>query len=134
MPQAIGLAEQVRPEKAPWKNYVAWVSAILVAALFLLAGLWKMTDPIEAAARLAQAKVPGFLSEFAAVSFGIAETFCAILILTPRYRKSGAWLSSWPTWSALVVVCRAAVLAAHVRRCRVRVVWFWMRWLARSIS
>lgn len=92
MPQAFGLSERVMPEKAAWKNYVAWVSAILVAALFLLAGIWKMSDPIEAAARLAQAKVPGFLSEFAAVSFGIAETFAAILILTPRYRKIGAWL------------------------------------------
>jgi uncharacterized membrane protein YphA (DoxX/SURF4 family) len=76
----------------PWKNYLAWVSAVLVAALFLLAGIWKMSDPIEAGAKLAQAKVPGFLSEFGAVSFGIAETFSAILILIPRYRKLGAWL------------------------------------------
>jgi uncharacterized membrane protein YphA (DoxX/SURF4 family) len=76
----------------PWKNYAAWVGAVLVAALFLLAGVWKMSDPIEAGAKLAQAKVPGFLSEFGAVSFGIAETFAAILILIPKYRKLGAWL------------------------------------------
>lgn len=76
----------------PWKTYVSWVGAVLVAALFLLAGVWKMSDPIEAGAKLAQAKVPGALSEFGAVSFGIAETFAAILILIPRYRKLGAWL------------------------------------------
>lgn len=76
----------------PWKNYAAWVGAVLVAALFLLAGGWKMSDPIGAGAKLAQAKVPGFLSEFGAVSFGIAETFAAILILIPKYRKLGAWL------------------------------------------
>ncbi len=75
-----------------WKRIASWVGAILVAALFLLAGVWKMSDPIEAGARLAQARVPGSLSEFAAVSFGIAETFAAILILIPRYRKLGAWL------------------------------------------
>ncbi len=78
--------------QAQWKNWLVWGSAIAVAALFLLAGGWKMSDPIGAGAKLAQAKVPGFLSEFGAVSFGIAEVFAAILILTPRYRKLGAWL------------------------------------------
>lgn len=74
------------------QSAIAWVSAVAVAALFLLAGVWKMSDPIEAGAKLAQAQVPGFLSEFSAVSFGIAETFAAILILIPKYRKVGAWL------------------------------------------
>lgn len=81
------------PQASKWENYIAWTGAVLVAALFLLAGIWKMTDPIEAAARLAQAKVPGFLSEFGAVAFGIAETFSAILILIPRYRKLGAYFT-----------------------------------------
>lgn len=81
------------PQASKWENYVAWTGAVLVAALFLLAGIWKMTDPIEAGARLAQAKVPGFLSEFGAVAFGIAETFSAILILIPRYRKLGAYFT-----------------------------------------
>ncbi|WP_162179793.1 MauE/DoxX family redox-associated membrane protein [Bryobacter aggregatus] len=80
------------PQPQKWKGAVAWTGAVLAAALFLLAGIWKMTDPIEAGARLAQARVPGMLSEFAAVSFGIAETFAAILILIPRYRKLGAYL------------------------------------------
>lgn len=81
------------PQGSKWENYVAWTGAVLVAALFLLAGIWKMTDPIEAGARLAQAKVPGFLSELGAVGFGTAETFSAILILIPRYRKLGAYLT-----------------------------------------
>ncbi len=80
------------PRLAAWQNAASWLSAILVAALFLLAGIWKMTDPIEAGARLAQARVPGFLSEYAAVGFGAAETFAALLILIPRFRKLGAWL------------------------------------------
>jgi uncharacterized membrane protein YphA (DoxX/SURF4 family) len=74
------------------QSILVWASASTVAALFLLAGVWKMSDPIEAGARLAQARVPGFLSEFSAVGFGIAETFAGILILIPKYRKLGAWL------------------------------------------
>ncbi len=80
-------------EAPGWKTALGWTSAILVAALFLLAGIWKMTDPIEAGARLAQARVPGFLSEYAAVGFGVAETFSAILLLIPRFRRLGAWLT-----------------------------------------
>lgn len=92
MSQAAMMAEEKVPQAGVWQNVLVWVSAVAVAALFLLAGVWKMSDPIEAGAKLAQAKVPGFLSEFGAVSFGIAETFAAILILIPKYRKVGAWL------------------------------------------
>jgi len=75
-----------------WKKYAAWVGAVLVAAIFLVAGVWKMSDPIDAGAKMAQFQVPAFLSEFNAVSFGIAEVFAAILILMPKYRKLGSWL------------------------------------------
>lgn len=92
MSQAVAMAETPEAGLKTWQNIAAWTGAVLVAALFLLAGGWKMSDPIGAGAKLAQAKVPGSLSEFAAVSFGIAETFAAILILMPKYRKLGAWL------------------------------------------
>ncbi|MBZ2183936.1 MAG: hypothetical protein K7J46_04430 [Bryobacter sp.] len=92
MSQAAMVVEARAGRQAMWKTVAVWVSAVAVAALFLLAGVWKMSDPIEAGAKLAQAKVPGALSEFGAVSFGIAETFAAILILIPKYRKVGAWL------------------------------------------
>lgn len=93
MSQPIALGAPSTARLAAWQNVASWIGAILVAALFLLAGVWKMSDPIEAGARLAQARVPGFLSEYAAVGFGVAETFSAILILIPRFRKLGAWLT-----------------------------------------
>jgi hypothetical protein len=42
---------------------------------------------------MVQAKVPGNLGLPAALSFGIAETFAAVLLLVPRFRRWGAWLT-----------------------------------------
>ncbi|MCC6368038.1 MAG: DoxX family protein [Bryobacterales bacterium] len=76
-----------------WKTITATVCAILLALLFLVAGVWKTTDPFGASARLAQAKVPGDLSLPAAVLLGAGELFSAILLLIPRFRRWGALLT-----------------------------------------
>ena len=44
-------------ESRGWLTALNWTAAILMSVVFLVAGLWKITDPIGAAARLAQAKV-----------------------------------------------------------------------------
>jgi uncharacterized membrane protein YphA (DoxX/SURF4 family) len=82
-----------------WKTAISWIGAILTSLLFFAAGLWKITDPISASIRLAQAKVPENLSLAAAILLGIAETVAAVLVLVPRFRRWGAWLGS-----ALLVV------------------------------
>jgi uncharacterized membrane protein YphA (DoxX/SURF4 family) len=80
-------------ELPAWKTVLSVSSAILLAALFVVAGTWKITDPFDAAARMVQAKVPGSLGLYAAIGFGIAETFAAVLLLVPRFRRWGAWLT-----------------------------------------
>ncbi|HEX4278828.1 MAG TPA: MauE/DoxX family redox-associated membrane protein [Bryobacteraceae bacterium] len=77
-----------------WRTGINWTAAILVSAVFLIAGLWKITDPIGAAVRLAQAKVPESLSVFTAVGLGTWETFTGVLLLIPRFRRWGAWLGT----------------------------------------
>ncbi len=72
---------------------VSAVSAILLALIMLVAGVWKITDPIAAAARMHEALVPASLSLPAAIAFGIAETFAGALLIVPRFRRWGAWLS-----------------------------------------
>jgi len=84
-----GLAELDLPG---WKTSLSWVAAILLALVFLSSGLWKLTDAPGAAVRMAQARVPQSLSLAAAIGFGIAETFTAVLLLLPRFRRWGAWL------------------------------------------
>jgi uncharacterized membrane protein YphA (DoxX/SURF4 family) len=79
-------------EASGWKNAMSWLGAAVLCALFLVSGLWKITDASGAAVRMAQARLPEFLSLPAAIAFGIAETFSAVLILVPRFRRWGAWL------------------------------------------
>jgi len=81
-------------DRAAWKTWINWTAAILTAILFLVAGLWKLTDPTGAAVRLAQAKVPEGLSLLAAMALGTAEILAGVLVLLPRYRRWGALLAS----------------------------------------
>jgi uncharacterized membrane protein YphA (DoxX/SURF4 family) len=67
--------------------------------LFIVAGVWKITDPYGASARMTQALVPAALSLPAAIVLGISETFAGLLLLIPRFRRWGAWVSG-----ALLVV------------------------------
>ena len=76
-----------------WKTALSWTAAFLIALLFLVSGIWKITDVQGAAMRMAQAKVPASLSHAAALLFGIAETLGAVLILVPRFRRWGAILT-----------------------------------------
>ena len=75
-----------------WKTTLSWVCAILLVLVFVLSGLWKLTDAHGAAVRMAEMRVPQSLSLAAAIGFGIAETFAAVLLLVPRFRRWGAWL------------------------------------------
>lgn len=80
-------------EPARWKLYLSVGSAVLLALTFIVAGVWKVTDPLAAAVRMTQAQVPQVLSLPAALAFGISETFAGVLLLVPRFRRWGAWLT-----------------------------------------
>jgi uncharacterized membrane protein YphA (DoxX/SURF4 family) len=68
-------------------------SAVLLAVIFLVSGVWKLVEPFDAAARMIQAKVPAQLGLFTAIAFGVAEAFAGVLLLVPRFRRWGAWLA-----------------------------------------
>jgi uncharacterized membrane protein YphA (DoxX/SURF4 family) len=96
-------------EQPNWQRILSWICAVLMAIVFLAAGLWKATDPTGAAVRLAVAKVPQSLSVFAAVMFGIAETFTGVLLLIPRFRRWGSWCAS------LLLVAFIVFIGIHYR-------------------
>jgi uncharacterized membrane protein YphA (DoxX/SURF4 family) len=77
-------------EQRSWLNWLNWLCAILISIVFLAAGLWKITDPIGAAVKLAQLRVPESLSVFTATSLGTVETFTGVLLLIPRFRRWGS--------------------------------------------
>jgi uncharacterized membrane protein YphA (DoxX/SURF4 family) len=87
-----------------WRTGINWTAAILISIVFLVAGLWKLTDPIGAAVRLAQAKVPESLSVFTAVGLGTLETFTGVLLLIPRFRRWGAALGTFLLASFMIFI------------------------------
>src|SRR5436305_2262643 len=91
-------------EQRDWRAGLNWLAAILISLIFFVAGLWKVTDPAGAAVRLAQAKVPESLSIAAALGLGVLETFAAVLLLVPRFRRWGAWLGTLLLISFMVYI------------------------------
>lgn len=89
---------QPRAELAPldlpgWKTAVNWSAAIVLAIVFLVSGLYKITDAQGWAVRLTQLRFPEPLSLAGALAAGIAETVGGVLVLVPRFRRWGALLT-----------------------------------------
>ena len=76
-----------------WRRLASPFCAWLLAALFLVSGLWKLLDLPSAAERMVQSLVPVPWSMAAAMLVGAGETLTAILLLVPRLRRWGAWLA-----------------------------------------
>lgn len=76
-----------------WRAWVATGSAVVLALLFLVAGIWKLSDPFATEARMTQALIPKPLAMPVALLAGIGETWAGVLLLVPRWRRWGAWLA-----------------------------------------
>jgi len=79
------------PGLANWQTVVGTLSALVLTALFLSSGLWKLIDPISWSERLVQALVPRQLALPGTLVVGMGETLGAVLVLVPRWRRWGAW-------------------------------------------
>lgn len=79
-------------EQAAWKQWCGALCAWISAAIFLVAGFWKLSDPLATSARMAQALIPAQLALATALLAGVTEAFAGVLILVPRWRRWGAWL------------------------------------------
>ena len=91
---------QARAELPPfelpgWKTAVNWSAAIVLSIVFLVSGLYKITDAQGWAIRLTQLRFPESLSLAAALVVGITETLAGVLVLVPRFRRWGAILSAF---------------------------------------
>ena len=91
---------QARAELPPfelpgWKTAVNWSAAIILSIVFLVSGLYKITDAQGWAIRLTQLRFPESLSQAAALAVGITETLAGVLVLVPRFRRWGAILSAF---------------------------------------
>ena len=83
-----------RLELPGWKSGLNWTAAGILAIVFVVSGLYKITDPQGWAVRLTQLRFPQPLSLAAALTVGIAETLGGVLVLVPRFRRWGAILTT----------------------------------------
>jgi uncharacterized membrane protein YphA (DoxX/SURF4 family) len=89
------IAAPPAPSRMPrWKSIAGATAAILLSLLFFVSGIWKLTDLDATAQRMIQSLVPVALSMPAALAVAVFETFTAVLLLIPRYRRWGAWLAA----------------------------------------
>ena len=80
-------------ELPAWKSVASHLGAVVVAFLFLIAGVYKAVDPYKFAALASNLLVPFSLTLPLAVALSIAETTAGVLILVPRFRRWGALLA-----------------------------------------
>ena len=82
-------------ELPTWKTLVSSGAGILLGILFIVSGVWKLIEPFEWAEKVVQAKVPAQFGLLAAVGVGITEAFGGVLLLVPRFRRWGAWITGF---------------------------------------
>ena len=77
-----------------WTAWVGWTTAVIMAVLWLTAGLWKLTDISGWQLKLTQLLVPVNLSLIGTLVIGISEVTAGVLLLRPAWRRWGGWLSA----------------------------------------
>lgn len=75
---------------ASWKNIASHVAAVLVALIFLGAGIGKIVVPYMVQTLFEQLLVPAWGSLPLVILLGITETTFGFLVLMPKYRRWGA--------------------------------------------
>jgi uncharacterized membrane protein YphA (DoxX/SURF4 family) len=90
-PADLGL-EAASVELPGWKKATGSTAAVLLAILFFVSGCWKLTDPFQWAHALTEFRVPAAWSLPFTLATGMGETFGAVLILVPRFRRWGSLL------------------------------------------
>lgn len=82
-------------ELPAWKTILSVAAGALLGILFIVSGVWKLIEPFDWAEKVVQAKVPAQLGLVAAIGVGITEAFGGVLLLVPRFRRWGAWITAF---------------------------------------
>jgi uncharacterized membrane protein YphA (DoxX/SURF4 family) len=77
----------------PVPAWVAFFCAFALAVFFLGAGVYKVMDPLGWATKVSQLKVPSVFAMPLTLLLGISEIFAGVLLVVPRFRRWGAWLT-----------------------------------------
>lgn len=77
-----------------WKNTLAWTCAGVMALVWLVAGLYKLSDIGGFQVKLSQLLVPTALTLPGTLVVAIGELFAGILLLRPAWRRLGGLVST----------------------------------------
>lgn len=77
-----------------WKAWVGWTAAVLMAFLWLVAGIWKLSDLSGFQVKLTQLLVPVGLSMPATLALVVSELTAGILLIVPAWRRLGGYFSA----------------------------------------
>lgn len=75
-------------------QWIGLAAGVVMALLWLTAGLWKLTDISGWQLKLTQLLVPASLSLAGTLLVGVAEVAAGVLLLRPAWRRWGGWLSA----------------------------------------
>ena len=104
---AVGNEMPLPWQQPAWKSIGGTVAAALIGVLFLVSGIWKLTDPLDWTTKIEQFKVPYSVSLPFTLAMAIGETWGGLMILVPRFRRWGAILLSF------LLVAFMAYMAIH---------------------
>lgn len=81
-------------EKSNWQLKLGMVCAYLMAALWIVAGAWKLSDLGAWALKMNQALVPVDYALPLGLAVAVGEVILAILLVVPAWRKLGGYASA----------------------------------------
>jgi uncharacterized membrane protein YphA (DoxX/SURF4 family) len=76
-----------------WKKAIGGICAGLLALVFVVSGAWKLADPFLWSQALVEFRLPTALALPGTLALGVGEMLGGVLILVPRFRRWGAWLT-----------------------------------------
>ena len=87
---------------ADWRRRIGWTCALLMAVVWLVAGMWKLSSISKFELMLNQLLIPAWLTLPATLAVAVSEVFAGALLLRPTWRRLGGLLST-----ALLIVFMA---------------------------
>ena len=77
-----------------WKNAIGWTCAIVMAIVWLVAGIWKLSDIAGWQIKLSQMLVPTSFTLIGTMAVSAGEVLAGVLLLRPAWRRLGGLMST----------------------------------------
>ncbi len=87
-------------------NVALWIVQVLLAALFIFAGVMKFVMPIEEMTKQMPVAMPGWFLRF----IGVAELAGGLGLILPSLLRTKTWLTPLAAWGLMIIMVGAVGL------------------------